>query len=788
MAEKKSRRANDKGDALKRSPAIPAPTRSVFTYRGRDVTPGHIISLWRHAMDSKKESRRRALAVRAMRRMEESSMIQLPPAWVRANPEAATWVRATLHERITLERDQIARIGTVEPDFKVEALGFLETDDKNKEACEAYMREWAKSKFGIPVQPMFGKAVEDGEFAYVILPSADDIDGCPDFYEMCDEAAYERMDEDEKSSYQQDKVDRRQRYVKVDKKGRKVRAAEFAIDPEPEDDKKLPRKERKAKADKRDQASKDRHAEAVQLYLLDKAASNIRLISMLDCAPGFSKGTGRTRWELDYLVTRQLYTVEELVEQNLGWTGMGNRKIVPQAYDADGKRMSLTADEQGANGQFYLYTAYLLCKDEDGHQRPMIFYTVGGASTSITDGSDPGDRDSVGVIDLYDRYKREDGRCPALDGVKLWGYAGGHHTEDDDPDHYWQPYMWPLKPIIDSIEGLRTAINGAASQNSFTGYFSKPDAKFGDVEGVGAEAFVEEDGQLRRTRIPRPGEIEPTISDIMPVPQPQVGIDAYKMLEHSLMQLQQATSVDEQRGDSGNAMLVGETLAKNSKRHVREGVLGAFVHLGELQKHILHAIYECHGIKWPQQTVDERPVGKLGVKQQGLDISEYDPAWIGKRNWAMHARYPEEANIALMDLRRSFYKDGVGTFEALQESMGNSDAESEWIKIQRDRMRNGPAYQAAMDLRIAQKRNDTVMIEILQQQQELTQQGMPGAPNGVPAAALNRGQQQALPPPGGAPSSASGPPIASSVRGGVTAGQQNAAAQQADAQAALGAA
>jgi hypothetical protein len=780
MAEQRKGKRRAVSDIL-RSPSIPEPTTKPFSYKGRDVTPGYVLALWRRAMDSKQESRRRILAVRAMRRMEESSLIRLPAAWVRAHPEAASWVRAVLHERVTLEREQVARVGTVEPEFKVEALGFLESDDKNKEQAEAYFREWARSPFGIPTQPMFGKGIEDGEGAYVVVPSADDLDGAPDFYEMCDEMAYERLDEDERASWKRDTIDRRGRYVKVDKDGSKQRAREFVAEPEPDEDKQLSSQERKRKADARDQKSKDRHAEAVQLYLLDKAASHVRLIPALDCAPGFVRGTGRDRWQLDYLVTRELFSVEELLEQKLGWRGMGDRKVLPMAYNADGSTMRVGKADVGEGGQFYLYTAYLLCPDEDGHQRPMIFYTVGGSSTN-TDGLEPDDPQSVGVIDLYDRYARDDGRCPSLDGVRLWGYFGGHHTEDDDPDWYYQPYLWGLKPLIDRIEGLLTAINAAAAQNAFTGHFSKPDAALAQVDGV-AESFIEDDGTLKRTRIPRPGEIERTTDDVFPVPQAQVGLDAYKMLEHSILQLQQATSVDELRGDSGNAMLVGETLAKNAKRHVRDGVLGAFTHIGELHKHILHAIYECHGIKWPIQTVDERPVGRLGVRQQGATIVEYDPVWIGKRNWAMQARYPEEANLAMMDLRRSFYKDGVGTWEALQDAMGNADSESEWIKIAKDRFRNSPEYQTALNLEIAQARGDKKMVAIikaLQSQGELTQQGVPGQPNGVPAAALNRGGGQ--PSGGGGGNTAN---IAQKSRAGTMGGQQQAAAAQADAQAAL---
>ena len=157
--------------AEQRSSLIAEPTTPALTYRKQKLTPGLIVRLCRSGMRMKPRSRQRMLDARAMRRREESSLIQISPKWARQNPEAANSVRAILYERVTLERDQAARIGTVEPEYSCEPLGFLKSDDDAANAKEAYLEEWRQSENGPPVQTFFGKGMEDGEYGRVRLPA-----------------------------------------------------------------------------------------------------------------------------------------------------------------------------------------------------------------------------------------------------------------------------------------------------------------------------------------------------------------------------------------------------------------------------------------------------------------------------------------------------------------------------------------------------------------------------------------------------------------------------------------
>lgn len=748
-------------DEVTRAVDIPEPSGPGLTYRRQKITPGLILRLWRSGMRMKTRSRERILACRAARRMDPGSLIQLSSTWVRNNPEAASWIRDVRHERVTLERGQIARAGAVEPEFSCEPLGFLKTDEDNAEEKEAYIEEWRISDNGPPVQAFFGKSVEDGEYARVRIPAHLDMDGCPDFFEMLDERAYVMLPEDEQKSYTRDEADRRGRYVKVDKDGTKRRNPDY---------------DRGS-----DASSKEAHDKAVQQYLLRQAASNGRIIPALDCAPIFVRGRGRDRWELAALVERTLYYEEELLYQGkpgegYGWRGMGDRKLVPLAYNADGSAMRVTSGEVGVKDQIYVYTAYFLATDEDGCRRPVIVSTVGGAATWDGLSGDEDDPESVVLIDLYAQFAKEDGSCPALEGRALWSYHFGLHTEDDDPDHYGQPHLWAVLDIIKTLEGNKTSINAATTINAFTGHYQIPDARLAEAA---PEAVLEADGNtLRRPKVPGVGEIETAIGQMVPAQQATVSPDAWRQLQADQLTLQEATATDQPSSDaSGHAIVVGETLAKTAQRHQREGVLDAVRRDGEDHLRILHAIYECYGVKWPIQTVEDLPVGDLGQAKTGRKIVEYNPDWVGALNFELKAEYPAEENLARVDLEMNAAERGFSSFENVQKVKGAKDSHAEFVKVLKDRIRNHPMYIELAMTMLAEARGDknaVGVLKALQQQQRMTQgmPGVPGAANGLPSAALNRGQ-------GGS----GGPTAAQRSRGGQMAAELGTASKMADAEA-----
>ena len=763
VAEKRTPSDRKQRDIL-RAADIPEPTGPPITYRNEKVTPGLILRLFREGMSTKKQSRNRILLCRAMRRMEVTSLIRLAPKWARRNPEAASWVVEHLEQRKTLDSDLVSRIGTIEPQFTREALGFTQRDDDNAEAFASYLEEWRLRE--VPTQIAYRKLVEDGEFASTCIPTPEDMDGIPDFFEYLDEKAYERLDSLQQTDYSPDANDRRGRY-------RKTKDGKPTVNPQYD------------RGDNGGAASQQAHKDAVQRYLLHCSASAIRVIPALDCAPIVVRGKGKKRWELSALVERTLYYVSELQDAQYGWQGLGDRKLIPMAYNADGSRMRVLADEVGTANQLNLYTAYLLCRDEDGRKRPIIAYTVGGSSTWDAASGNEDDSESVGMIDLYDRYKLKDGSCPALDGMPLWDYHVGLHSEDDDFDYYAEPYLWRFYHRIHSIEGNKTSINAATTQNAFTGHFYQPDAALAEAA---PEAVIEQDGELIVPTMPGPGEMMPAAGPVTPAIQARVGEDAYKTLSLDMGTLQALTAADQAASPaaSGSAQIVRSEFYQTSKRDIRDGVLDFVRSVGERQVRIWHAIYQRYGIQWPIQTTQKRPVGQ--TIHQGRIPLAYNPDWVGDGHFHLACEYPEEANPVAVDLERSLQKDGLSTKEQVFKKNGVKDVPAFKAEILKDRIESSEPYLMAASMRLGQKRGDKELVTIikgLQQQQKLTVAGVPGAPNGVPMSALNRGPQAMPPPmpPGGG--GGQGAPLASAQRGGEKAGALSAANAQQQAQQSL---
>lgn len=781
MAERRgSRRGKDGGEFTvdvdlrsDRAPALPAPTQPAITYRGQRVTPSMILELWRKAMAAKKRSRSRILACRALRRKDPASKVKVSAAWRRKFPEAAAVANLTIEERVTLERNLIAAVGAVEPQYEREPLGFRDTDREHAEECQSFLEEWRLRS--VPAPAFAGKGVEDGEFALTQWPCDLDLEGCPDYFEYLDEAAYRDLpDDDEKARYSPDDQDKRGRYVRRDKDGKRVpRESYRKLLDEPDDDKKKRPSEREKARDARHEAARAQHDEDVAQYILRKQldASAIRIIPALDCAPVFKRGRRRERWELVALVERALYEPWELLDAKDGyrWVGMGDRRLVPQGYRDDGSAYSIPENEIGQGGQVYVYTAYLPVKDKEGLTHVLKCTTIGGSGTWDAVSGDENDENSVSVIDLYEEY--------GIEGEHggLWPFVSYHfglRLEDDDPDQYGQPYMWALADRIKAIEETTAAMRVAVKQIAFTGHFHTPDPRWASTED-GIEAILDTAGDLRRARMPGPGEIEESSGPITPAQQAQIGQDAWRLLQMDREALAAATAVDQipsGSSQSGHQLLVQASLGQVAKRHNRECVEGAGVACGEAFLRICYGIYQKYKIRWPLRTVQERPV--RGEGREGRAPAMFDPAWVQDSQFNVAMSWPNEENLARQDLAASMYERGLAPFEDVQKERGKRDSEGERLKIDRDRLLRLPAADALRMQRVARKIGDRELLAIADlQAQQLMAPDTPGIPGGVPQAAVTR--------PG------AGTDTASSVRGGVEGATMRGDQMAADAQAAI---
>lgn len=745
---------------VSRSSMLPSVTYSPITWiDGDELLPVKIVQLWKDgSQDIVPESRKKIERARDFRR--GTLRVQISPSWAARYPDIAQWVMdtSTMPERKILEQDQIARTAAVEPELIRKPTGKLERDKTNARKLQAYIEEWRQGEGGPPHADFIAKGIEDGQYARVTIPSDADIDGIPDFYERLDQDAYDALEDDQKAEYKQDEADRiyqknaPKRYARFDSKGNKLYGQSY---------------ERDAKGKTRFEAGKDAsfrpdygkskqaHDEIVRDYLLQRQASNTRLIPALDCIPFFTRGKGRSRWELLALIERSLFYAEELLEQGLSWVGMGDRGLIPKGY-ASGR---LT----GQNNQFYLYTVYTVCTDDQGHRRPIVAYCVGGLGTS-SGSIDPGS-ESCAIIDLYARY--------GLEGP-LWSYHWGSHGADDDPDFYAHPYLDPMIETMMSMEGTAMSIRAANALNCFTGYVYQPDSKLAEVA---PESLLETDGAtLKRPKVPEAGEIDTAAGVITPFSQARVGEDAWRLqaLEmQSLVRNTQASQVPTGSDPSGHALVVGASLAQVAQRQTRESALEAVVRAGEDHLKILDAVSRMYDVNWPLQTRDDltEDIDPDSVKE----AVEFDPAWVEGGHYELTAEYPPEENLARRDMEMAAADRGWSNYERVAKESGEKDAFNFMVKNLKTQMWRDPANMLRLKNLVAKERGDEVAQQIYAMQakgQQTPDVQIPGFEQGVPQAAM-AGAGQPQPGPGG-------PTAGASARGGQQSAEMQAAQTSAD--------
>lgn len=712
-----------------------SPTAEIL-FQGQSIGPDLLPSLWRDGVERKtKYTRMRIAKARGLRL--KTMGVTLRPSWVRRHPEAADWVVKYLPERRTLERDLIAATGSVEPYYDRVPIGKArDMDFDNAEACANYMETWRKES--VPYHTFVEKGSEDGPYGLAILPSDADLGGCPDFYDRLDEAAYAALDDEKRSEYSLDEDDPKRRYAGRDKDGSKRPNPRYDRDKQGK-----PRGRGASAFERDDEKSKQAHEDAVQRYLLgqEQGACSIRVIPANDAIPYLVKGTKRRRWQLRALLERTLYAPEELLTKGYGWRGMGDRLLTPQGYE-EGR-------ETGQNGMFYLYVLYLVHidpKDPARIERPIIVYSVGGQPSWM--GGDPPEGDTlpdngVAVIDLYETH--------GLTGP-FWWWGGGLHTSDDDPDFYWEPYLWPFTETILGIEGLQTMANAATAVQAVTGYYHRPDAA---LVALDDEALIDAQTKtLRVPKIPDAGEIETVIGEIVPASPAQVSPDLWRVIQLEMASLRENTILEQPGGSdsaSGRSMVVKETIAQTAKRQTREDALDATRFCGERAMRIFEAVEREFGYRWPLQTSKQAPVGsKLDTVS---DTLVWDSAWVGDGEYRLTCDYPSEPDPIKTEQAMSAIGAGIGSFDAYCEAQGITDVESEWARVLKTQMRMMPEYRQALLTRLAKRQGNTLMMEVLklQQQQRMTQQGAPGFEEGMPAAALQRGGETASAGIGGGP-------------------------------------
>ena len=682
--------------------------------------------LWDKRSKAMAKSRsKRIIRARSIRRGDV--IVKAPAEFRKHWGKVADGCEARLPHRQKLGTDLVQSIFAV-PDFTRTPTGTTDTAIQHADLLETNVNALRDTHF--PAGTIYGKLEEDGECGLRIVPSsADLLDDCPVF---CDEngTIHDIWGKDEHG---------RKRSTK---------------------------------------AAKASYTNALQAWKANHVPISVQVIPALDCVPMFKGGTGVDRWELQGLMQRSLFDREELIEDyGYAWDGMGDDALIPRGFGAN----------YGTADQVYLYQYHTMVKEKNSKMKhPVTIAFVGGRDTWCAGDRNYEDDDGkvqkrtnveTMTIDYYEEY-----------GITepLWTYGFGLHTEDDDPDEYGMPFIWPLLDTILNLETMLMAHNCATIDRAFRGDLFEPNVD------VPKEAWLESPASgppaLRVFTMPKTGQVAAAPGKLTSANTGPVGQDASMMESTYGTMLQEATPAPEQTGEgsalaSGHAGVVSRSLYLSAKSHIRGGVLN-FATFWASRVLMIERAYAlglgklakdppCVFVKEQVERDDLQDDKQANVPQ------EFDPRWVGE-DYGMIAEFPEEENLAKVEQAMSAAERGFGTFDDVMKAKGKRSSATERTKIDVDQYRKTPEYAAIRMQRVMAYRGDYLGAKQmeLQLKGKLTAGGMPMS--SIPGELMGAAQQQ-----GGPNSGLTQLPSSSQMSGlpGVVQGQMGSASLMSDAQA-----
>lgn len=680
------------------------------------------MSLWDSTATRVAPSRRRIAICRAIRR--GLFTVRIPQTWLKGLE--GQWLESAVPERWQLDLNLSNVLGEDVPEFTRTPLSQTDTGQEDADQLEAWINAVEQDESGgTDYDAMTGLAVQDGEWASLVLPRMAGMRRPPSYMEKRSE----------------------------DKNGNLTVLSPKAV---------YDRDERGRPSDKPNYAgrserqSRKAYDDAYERWLANNPCWETRLISATDCAPIMTRGFGRRRWECTGLVVRTRYEPETLLARGWAWDGMDKHEMIPREFGTD----SLYGD----GGMVYLYEAYILDKDD----LPFLAYSVGGQETWQE--KPEGEREAV--VKLSTEF--------GLDRP-TWAYHYGLHFEDD-PAFRGVPFIWPLVPTLLNLEGIRTAIGAAAWRNSFSGKVIRPDPN------VPPTAYLDGHGQFKAWEDPVPGQTKPIYGEVVPIEQARVGDDAYRMLAEHRQQLMMASPDQSQygagQGESGHAMVVGHDLLMNSKRQLRDGILGCAESIARaklLIADLQHTPSKKGGrpIDWPVFVGEEEilPSGEERTKRTILALKE---RWVDGQ-YDLTARFPERGNALEIEQEASLAERGFSHIENVLKKKGVRNVRLEIGKIANYRyLLQDPKGMLETQMLAARLRGDLEREKLLK-----AVVAQDAAPDGSPMAAVDGAMPpEGMPPQGNQGPTALGNPVQNSLNAtisgamGTGPAQNDAAAQQ----------
>lgn len=703
--------------------AVAIASRPAPTYRGyvprKALSPEHhpgdlIVDAWNVSAERVAPSRARQVFCRDIRR---GFIGYEPPSdWGALYGNGARQaVTVRYGERTELDDDLTNELSRPAPRFERTPIGTTETAVSDADDFERWLNSLFDPDDGLASYPsVVGELVEYGEVAGLLIPSAASLMALPMW----------------------------------DKNGV----------PDPRID----------KAGQGRRASRRSWQEVREHYLATTSPFECRLVNALDCAPRLTRGQGG-RYEPSGLIVRTLFDEDDLIQRGYLWPSMGDREKIPRGYDS--------RNTYGAEGQVYLYEAYLLeaVRMPDGkvQLQPYVVYCVGGQNTGwrLTDRDD----ETTAMIHFGRQYGARS---------RLWTYEWGV-TSRDDPAYMGRPAHYAVFNQLLNAESLMSDMLAHTKANAFMGKYLKVDS---ELLRTDPKAYLDAQQRFRTVREAKSGELRMIPGDIVTAPRADMGGDVRYIHEGILGNMRATTAQPSGPSASGHAQTVSTELNRAQKGAISEGARRVWQFFGQTAAMLAEVwLYEKAKIELPAYVTTEEPATLEQAEREGQTALPFNPRWT-RGNWKISAKFPDGGNPVEIDLERSLAKDGFSTFELVRKKAGDPSPRTTWVKMQAERYMASPEYQAYLSQELAARRGKAFeqKIAALKAQNKITD-------SGTPISAIERGLGGAASTGAAGGTGQPGPAgsgnqqaIATQQRAGVTGGAMEAAARNLDARAAMG--
>ncbi len=650
-----------------------------------DQTPARvegkdILTLWNQTQQDFIHSREQILLMRDMECGR--TVVDLRSGF---DDDAAAGLVPKLPHRQQLPLKLTATLSAKRPVCKRYPIGTSLRAQQQADDLSSWINAVMKQK--VEWRALVGRAIQDGEYAVITLPSPADWVDMPDFLDS--------IESDQKDT---DKVSGSNGGTgsgfASSKKKPSSRPTKNRVNKRYHRDKDGRTTDHKNFSGYNYKKSQEAYDEERKDFLARKLPFTVRVVSATDCVPIFGP-----RHELEGLIVRTLFSRQSLIRRNyrhrFGAGGTGGllqpREAAPTDY--------------GQGAQIYLYEYYGL--DDKG--LPYVSYSCGGEDTIWGTTGEPA------TIDLFEEYGLT--QLPA-------DYGYGLRFELDNPDERGVPFMSPLVPMILNIEGNLGRCSMFLHRTAFPNYV--------EIPGEGSEQIADGGETPAPLQLLQGGGITRVSGDVKPLQSGQMSQDVKWLVQVQLDSIASASPSEALSGgggqQSGYQMTLSREYLEIANSMILEDCARVYSRIAEKILEITVAINRIWGVDVPVYDNIEVPPTETTASSSHRKLLEIRSDWIGPIYdiTAEYPRYP--SNIAEIQQAADLYGRGLNTFDDVREKMGDTSPSTTRAKIFADRWYNenpqGQMQVAALAAKLRGDEAEATRLELLAGGQ-ITESGFP---------------------------------------------------------------